>query len=165
MKPAVCLYNGFFERLKKVRTMLWVKAFHVISMVTWFAGLFYLPRLYVYHAMSDDAPSIARFKIMERKLFWGIMTPSALFTVGLGLALWLHYGIGRGGEGVTGQGWMHAKLGIVALLVIYHIYLGYLLKQFKYDLNTHSHVFYRWINELPVLALFAAVILVIVKPF
>jgi putative membrane protein len=137
--------------------MLWVKSFHIIFMVTWFAGLFYLPRLFVYHALSDDAPSIARFKIMERKLFYGIMTPGGIITIALGLWLWLGYGI-------TG-GWLMAKLALVAVLVVYHLYCGKLLLDFKHDRNAHSHVWYRWFNELPVLILIAVVILVVVKPF
>ena len=137
--------------------MLWVKSFHIIFMVTWFAGLFYLPRLFVYHALSDDAVSIARFKIMERKLFYGIMTPGGIITIALGLWLWLGYGI-------TG-GWLMAKLALVAVLVVYHLYCGKLLLDFKHERNTHSHVWYRWFNELPVLILIAVVILVVVKPF
>lgn len=137
--------------------MLWVKSFHVIFMVTWFAGLFYLPRLFVYHAMSEDPTSIERFKVMERKLFYGIMTPGALITVVLGLWLWLGYGF-------TG-GWMHAKFALVLVLIAYHAYCGKLLVDFKHDRNTRSHVFYRWFNEFPVILLIAIVVLVIVKPF
>ena len=137
--------------------MLWIKAWHIIFMVTWFAGLFYLPRLFVYHAMSDDKASNERFKIMERKLFYGIMTPGAVLTVGFGLWLMLGYGF-------TG-GWLHAKLALVAALVIYHLYCGKLVSDFKHDRNRHSHIYYRWFNEAPVLALIAIVILVEVKPF
>jgi len=137
--------------------MLWIKAFHIIFMVTWFAGLFYLPRLFVYHAMSDDAPSIDRFKIMERKLFFGIMTPGAIFTIAFGVWLWRAYGFSGG--------WLHAKLALVLLLVIYHVYCGKLLLDFRHDRNQHGHVFYRWLNEAPVLVLVAIVILVVVKPF
>jgi putative membrane protein len=137
--------------------MLWIKSFHIIFMVTWFAGLFYLPRLFVYHALSDDAASIARFKIMERKLFYGIMTPGGMITIALGLWLWLGYGISGG--------WLMAKLTLVAILVVYHFYCGKLLLDFKHDRNTHSHVWYRWFNELPVLILIAVIILVVVKPF
>ncbi len=137
--------------------MLWIKALHISFMVTWFAALFYLPRLFVYHAMSDDAVSIERFKIMERKLFFGIMTPGALFTVVFGTWLWLGYGFSGG--------WLHAKLGLVAVLLAYHVYCGKLLIDFKHDRNRHSHVFYRWLNEFPVVLLFAVVILVVVKPF
>jgi putative membrane protein len=137
--------------------MLWIKAWHIIFMVTWFAGLFYLPRLYVYHAMSDDEASNTRFKIMERKLFYGIMTPGAVLTIGFGL--WLMV------QGGFSGGWLHAKLSLVLLLVIYHIYCGKLLIDFKHDRNQHSHVFYRWLNEAPVLALIGIIILVVVKPF
>lgn len=137
--------------------MEWIKAWHIIFMVTWFAGLFYLPRLFVYHAMAEDAPSHARFKIMERKLYFGIMTPGAVLTIGFGLWLMLGYGF----QG----GWLHAKLALVLLLVLYHLYCGKLLADFKHDRNKHSHVFYRWLNEAPVLALIAIVILVEVKPF
>jgi len=137
--------------------MLWIKALHISFMVTWFAALFYLPRLFVYHAMSDDAVSIERFKIMERKLFFGIMTPGALFTIIFGVWLWLGYGFSGG--------WLTAKLALVAVLLAYHVYCGKLLVDFKHDRNRHGHVFYRWLNEFPVVLLFAVVILVVVKPF
>ena len=137
--------------------MLWLKAFHVVFMVTWFAGLFYLPRLFVYHAMSDDAASLARFKVMERKLYYGIMTPGAVLTVGTGLGLWLVYGISGG--------WLHAKLAVVATLIAYHLWCGRLVGIFRQDENRRSHVWYRWFNEVPVLMLIAIVVLVIVKPF
>jgi protoporphyrinogen IX oxidase len=136
--------------------MLWVKSFHIIFVVAWFAGLFYLPRLYVYHAATSDLLGIERFKVMERKLYYGIMTPSAVLTVALGLWLWLGYGI-------TG-GWLHAKLVLVLMLIAYHLYCGRLLADFKHDRNRHSHVYYRWFNEIPVLILIAVVILVVVKP-
>ena len=126
-------------------------------MVTWFGGLFYLPRLFVYHAMSSDATSIERFKIMERKLYFGIMAPGATLTIIFGLWLWLGYGISGG--------WMRAKLLLVLILVIYHLYCGKLLKDFEHDRNRYSHVFYRWFNEFPVLILFAVIVLVVVKPF
>ena len=138
----------------------WLLAMHVIFMVTWFAGLFYLPRLFVYHALSDDQISIARFKLMERKLFWGITTPGGIVTVGLGLWMlipqWQIY---------AHMGWMHAKLALVAILIVYHVYCGKLLLDFKQDRNGHGHVFYRWLNEFPVLILVVVVVLVIVKPF
>lgn len=140
--------------------MLWVKAFHIIFMVTWFGAIFYLPRLFVYHTMATDEVSIARFKIMERKLFWGIMTPGAVLTIVFGL--WTLF---YNPSFYLSQAWMHAKLGLVALLIIYHIYLGFLLRRFKNDQNKHGHVYYRIINELPVLLLAAIVILVVVKPF
>lgn len=139
----------------------WVKAFHVIFMVTWFAGLFYLPRLYVYHAMTEDAPGIARFKIMERKLYRGIMTPGGLLTLASGV--WLV--AMRGAEWFAHAGWLHVKLGLVASLVAYHIYLGRLLVRFASDANRRGHVFYRWLNEAPVLVLVGAVLLVILQPF
>ena len=137
--------------------MLWIKSFHIIFMITWFAGLFYLPRLFVYHATSRDEISNERFKIMERKLFYGIMTPGALITIGLGLWLWLGYGFSGG--------WLNAKITLVAILAAYHIYCGKLLLDFKHDRNQHSHKFYRWLNEFPVLILVAIIILVEVKPF
>ncbi len=134
-----------------------IKAWHIIFMVTWFAALFYLPRLFVYHAMSDDKISQERFKIMERKLFFGIMTPGGIITIALGLWLWLGYGFSGG--------WLHAKVTLVGALVIYHIYCGKLLLDFKHDRNKHSHVFYRWFNEAPVFALIVIIILVELKPF
>jgi putative membrane protein len=137
--------------------MLWVKSFHIVFVVAWFAGLFYLPRLFVYHALTTDSAGIERFKIMERKLYYGIMTPSAVLAVVLGLWLWLGYGI-------TGA-WLHAKLALVILLIAYHGYCGRLLSDFKRDRNRHGHVYYRWFNEVPVLILIAVVILVVVKPW
>jgi putative membrane protein len=133
-----------------------VKALHLIFMVTWFAGLFYLPRLFVYHAMTTDAPGLERFKVMERKLFFGIMTPGAVLTIAFGLWLWLGYGI-------SGT-WLYAKLALVALLVGYHVYCGKLMVDFKHDRNRHSHTFYRWLNELPVLILIGAILLAVIKP-
>jgi putative membrane protein len=136
--------------------MLWVKVFHIVFMVTWFAGLFYLPRLFVYHAMAADAVGIERFKVMERKLYYGIMTPGAVLTIVLGLWLWLGFGIGGA--------WMHAKAALVLVLIAYHLYCGKLLADFKRDRNRHGHVFYRWFNEAPVLLLIAIVVLVVIKP-
>ncbi len=136
--------------------MLWVKAFHIIFVVSWFAGLFYLPRLFVNHAMVTDAATSERLKLMERKLY-RFMTPLAVLALVFGLWLWLGYGI-------TG-GWLHAKLALVAGLVVYHLYCGKLVKDFALDRNRRSHVFYRWFNEVPVLILTAVVILVVVKPF
>ena len=140
--------------------MLWVKSLHIIFMVTWFAGLFYLPRLFVYHTMSNDLPSIERFKIMERKLYYGIMTPGAILTIIFGMWLWLGYGI----SGIAGSWWLHAKLSLVVVLIAYHYYCGRLLNDFKLDRNQHGHVYYRWFNEIPVIILIAVVILVVVKP-
>lgn len=135
--------------------MLWFKALHIIFVTSWFAGLFYLPRLFVNHAMVEGA-SAERLALMERKLY-RFMTPLAVLALGFGLWLWLGYGI-------TG-GWMYAKLGLVALLIAYHLYCGKLLQDFELGRNTHSHIWYRWFNEIPVLALGAVVILVVVKPF
>jgi protoporphyrinogen IX oxidase len=141
--------------------MSWVKAFHVIAMVTWFAGLFYLPRLFVYHAMCDDAAGRERFKVMERKLFNGIMTPSAVVTVALGLWLLFAYAW----ETWSAMKWLHVKLLLAVVLVVYHIWCWRLLVMFREDRNRHSHVYFRWFNEFPVLLLVAMVVLVVVKPF
>ena len=137
-----------------------VKTLHVVFMVSWFAGIFYLPRLFVYHALAsaDDRVGLERFKTMERKLFFGIMTPSAALTVVFGLWLWLGYGL-------TG-GWLHAKLALVIVLIAFHVYLGLLMRAFAQDRNRHGHVFYRWINEIPALPLLVVIVwLVIAKPF
>jgi len=137
-----------------------VKSLHIIFMVTWYAGLFYLPRLFVYHALApaDDRVGIERFKTMERKLYFGIMAPGAVLTIVFGLWLWL-------GFGVTG-GWMHAKAALVAVLVLLHAYLGVLLRDFARDRNRHGHVFYRWLNEIPALPLLVVIVwLVVAKPF
>lgn len=139
--------------------MLWIKAFHIITMVAWFAGLFYLPRLFVYHAQADDAISLARFQVMESRLYNVIMTPAALMTTILGLWL-LSYSI----SGFMQAGWMHAKLALVVTLWGYHLYCGCLLRRFRQGSNTHNHTFYRWFNEFPTLLLVSIVILVVVKP-
>lgn len=141
--------------------MEWVKSFHLIFMVTWFAAMFYLPRLFVYHAQCEDTAGRERFKIMERKLYRGIMTPSAILTLVFGLWLLLFYS----GEQIAQMGWLHAKLTLVVLLFAYHGICGRMLREFREDTNTRSHVFYRWFNELPVLALVAIIILAVVKPF
>jgi putative membrane protein len=140
--------------------MLWIKAFHIIFMVTWFSGLFYLPRLFVYHSLATDRVGMDRFKIMERKLYFGIATPGALFTLILGL--WL---ISFNPHGYMQMRWLHLKLGLVFLTILYHGYLGKLLFDFRSDRNKHGHVFYRILNEIPVIFLIAIVILVVVKPF
>ena len=140
--------------------MLILKTLHVVFVVAWYAGLFYLPRLYVYHAQApaDDRIGRERFKIMERKLYFGIMTPGAVLAVVFGLWLWLGYGIGGG--------WLHAKLALVAVLVAFHCYLGALLRAFRDERNRHGHVFYRWLNEIPALPILVAVVyLVVAKPF
>jgi len=137
-----------------------VKSAHVVFMVTWFAGLFYLPRLFVYHAMAapHDRVGIERFKVMERKLYFGIMTPGAVLTVVFGLWMWLGYG-------VTG-GWLPAKVALVLVLIAFHVYLGALVRAFAADRNRHGHVYYRWLNEIPALPILVAVVyLVIAKPF
>lgn len=136
--------------------MLWIKSLHLIFVTSWFAGLFYLPRLFVNHAMVDDAATAGRLLLMEQKLY-RFMTPLAVLALGFGIWLWLGYGI-------TG-GWLHAKLALVAVLIGYHYYCGRLLQDFAQGRNRHSHVWYRWFNELPVLILFAVVPLAIVKPF
>ena len=141
--------------------MLWLKALHLIFMVTWFAGLFYLPRLFVYHAMSDDAISNERFNVMERKLFFGIMTPGMIATFLFGIWMLVVYDWAV----YANAGWLHAKLALLALTLVYH-YACYLwLLDFKHDRNRRSHVFYRWMNEVPVLFLVGIVILAVVKPF
>jgi putative membrane protein len=136
--------------------MLWIKAFHIIFVVSWFAGLFYLPRIFVNHAMATEPSEIARLKLMEHKLY-RFVTPIAVLALFFGLWLWLGYGI-------TGS-WLYAKLILVLVLIAYHFYCGVMVKQFAADKNTRGHVFYRWFNEIPVLVLMAVVILVTVKPF
>lgn len=140
--------------------MLWLKAWHLIAVVSWFAGLFYLPRLFVYHAMAEDEASRERFKIMERKLYRGIMWPSMVVAVVLGSWMlvqnWGYY---------RTQGWMHAKLALAILLIAYHFLCGKFLRDLRDGRDTRSHVFYRIFNELPVLGLVGIVILVIVRPF
>lgn len=136
--------------------MLWVKAFHIIFVTSWFAGLFYLPRIYVNLAMEQDPQAHARLILMANKLY-RFMQPLMLLALAFGIWLWLGYGF-------TGC-WLHAKLALVVLLIGYHHYCGRLLKQFKARQNRHSHVWFRWFNEIPVLILFAVVILVVIKPF
>ncbi|MEX0607461.1 MAG: protoporphyrinogen oxidase HemJ [Halofilum sp. (in: g-proteobacteria)] len=141
--------------------MLWLKAFHVIFMVTWFAGLFYLPRLFVYHAMIEsDEPGHRRLCTMERKLFWGIMTPGAVLTALFGVALMIGYG-----GAVAYWGWLHAKLALVLLLIVFHVWCGVLVSDFAANRNRHDHVWYRWFNEVPTVLLIAIVILAVVRPF
>ncbi len=137
--------------------MLWLKALHIIFMVTWFAGLFYLPRLFVYHAMAIDQTSLDRFKVMERKLFYGIMTPGLILTLIFGVSMMVI-------NDYSGQLWLNIKLGLITVLIVYHIYCGKLLIDFKRDKNTRSHVFYRWFNEFPVLILFAIIFLAVLRP-
>ncbi len=136
--------------------MLWIKALHIIFVTSWFAGLFYLPRLFVNHAMVTDAATAERLTLMERKLY-RFMLPLAVLALGFGFWLMLGYGF-KGG-------WLHAKLSLVMLLAAYHWYCGKLLKAFAQNQNKHSHVWYRWFNEVPVILLLVIVILVVVKPF
>lgn len=138
--------------------VLWLKALHIIFMVTWFAGLFYLPRLFVYHAMTEDESTRAQFRIMERKLYYGIMNPGGALTVLFGIWLWIGYGIGDQSL------WLQLKVGLVIVLVGYHVWCGRLVKRFQKEANVHSHIFYRWFNEFPVLILVGAVLLVVLKP-
>lgn len=140
--------------------MLWVKALHIIFVITWMAAIFYLPRLFVYHVQAlneGDTRGSERFKIMERKLFNGIMTPGAVLSIVFGLWLWLGYGISGG--------WLHAKLTLVLLLIVFHGLCWSHLRAFRDDRNTHSERYFRIINELPVFLLFGIVIFVVVKPF
>ena len=141
--------------------MLWYKALHLIFMATWFSGLFYLPRLFVYHAMSDDKISIDRFKVMEKKLFYGIATPGGLLTIIFGFCLLVSNGM----TSYSGQLWLSLKMILIAVLVLYHIYCFSLLQDFKYDRNKHTHIWYRWFNEVPVLILVGIVLLAVIKPF
>jgi putative membrane protein len=140
--------------------MLWIKALHIVFVVSWFAGLFYLPRILVNLAMENDAAAKARLLLMARKLY-RFMTMLAVPALLFGLAMWLYYGVGKG----PGNGWLHAKLFLVILLIGYHHACGSLLKKFERGENRRSHTWFRWFNEVPVLILLAIVILVVVKPF
>lgn len=139
--------------------MRWILALHIISVVCWFAGLFYLPRLYVYHTQAEDKISIERFKIMEWRLYYAITTPAAVATIISGM--WL---LGFNLAAYHSAGWMHIKLLLVLILIIYHIFCGIMLNAFKHDNNIHSEKFYRIFNEVPTLLLIAIVILVVVQP-
>lgn len=139
---------------------MWLKAWHLIFMVTWFAGIFYLPRLFVYHAMTEDEAGNERFKIMERKLYY-FTFPWMLLTLLFGF--WMLYDYAWAAFG--GMLWLHIKLSLIALLVAYHLYCGKLMRDFAADRNRHSHTWYRWFNEGPVLVLFAVVLLASLKPF
>jgi putative membrane protein len=136
--------------------MLWVKTFHLLFVISWFAGLFYMPRILVNLAMEDNETSYARLLLMARKLY-RFMTLLAVPALVFGLWLWLGYGISGG--------WLHAKLVLVVVLIGYHHACGSLLKKFEQKRNTRSHVWFRWFNEVPVLVLFATLILVVLKPF
>lgn len=133
-----------------------IKALHIILVTSWFAGLFYLPRLFVNHAMVSDKATLERLALMEHKLY-RFMTPLGILAVGLGM--WLWFGFGFSG------GWLHLKTALVTFLIVYHLYCGRLMRAFAEGRNTRSHVWYRFFNEIPVLVLFACVFLVVLKPF
>lgn len=136
--------------------MLWIKALHIVFVTSWFAGLFYLPRIFVNLAMEQDTQAYDRLLLMSGKLY-RFMQPLMYAALGFGLWLWFAYGI---------QGaWLHAKLTLVGVLIAYHFYCGKLIQIFAQRQNLHTHIWFRWFNELPVLILFAVVILVVVKPF
>jgi protoporphyrinogen IX oxidase len=137
--------------------MLWIKSLHVIFVVSWFAGLFYLPRLFVYHAQAEDEPSRDRFKVMERRLYRGIMTPAMILTIASGLWLWLAFGFAGA--------WLYTKVFLVVLLVAYHFWMRRLMRDFALERNKRDHKFYRWVNEVPTVLLVAVVVLAVVKPF
>ena len=140
--------------------MLWVKALHIVFVASWFAGLFYLPRIFVNLAQETHPVATERLVLMARKLY-RFMTILAVPAIAFGVWLWMGYGVGRG----PGNGWMHAKLLIVVLLLGYHHACGSLLKKFEMGHNRRSHVWFRWFNEVPVLMMLGAVILVVLKPF
>ena len=140
--------------------MLWIKSLHLLFIISWFAGLFYLPRIFVNLADCSDATTTTRLLLMARKLY-RFTTILAIPAVIFGVILWMVYGIGRG----PGNGWMHAKLALVLLVIGYHHACGSMLKKFENGRNTRSHVWFRWFNEVPVVLLLAIIVLVIVKPF
>ncbi|PLX61307.1 CopD family protein [Sedimenticola selenatireducens] len=139
---------------------MWLKAWHLVFMVTWFAGVFYLPRLFVYHAMTDDEAGNERFKVMERKLYY-FTTPWMILTLLFGFWMLYDYAWAAFGKML----WLHIKLLLIGVLVAYHLYCGKLVREFAEDRNSHSHVWYRWFNEVPVVILFAVVLLAVLKPF
>jgi putative membrane protein len=140
--------------------MLWIKSLHLVFVISWFAGLFYLPRILVNLAEETDATATERLILMARRLY-RFMSLLAVPAVAFGLWLWLVYGIGKG----PGNGWLHAKLLLVLLVIGYHHACGSLLKKFEHGRNTRSAKWLRWFNEVPVLLLLLIVVLVIVKPF
>ncbi|MEE9255032.1 MAG: CopD family protein [Pseudomonadales bacterium] len=137
----------------------WLKALHLIGVISWFAGIFYLPRLFVYHAMAQDTISIERFKLMERRLFRAIMTPAAVVAVAFGIWLfalnWSYY---------LSVVWFPLKLLLVSVLIAYHVYCGFIIRRFQRDENLRGHVFFRWFNEFPIIILVVVVVLVVVRP-
>jgi putative membrane protein len=140
--------------------MMMLKAWHIIAMVAWFAGLFYLPRLFVYHAASTDDISLARFKIMERRLYYGITWPAGLLTTVFGISV-MTYNFTY----YINAGWMQAKIALVVVLWVYHLTCGHFVKQFKKNNNNNTHTFFRVFNEMPTVLLIAIVLLVVIKPF
>lgn len=140
--------------------MLWVKSFHLLFVISWFSGLFYLPRIFVNLADETGPAATERLLLMARRLY-RFMTILSIPAVLLGLWLWLGYGIGKG----AGNGWLHAKLALVILVIGYHHACGSLLKKFETNRNTRSQKWYRWFNEVPVILLLAIILLVVVKPF
>jgi len=138
--------------------LLWLKAFHIVFVVTWFAGLFYLPRLFVYHTAATDPVSLERFAVMERKLF-GIMTFGALLAIAFGLSMIVT------APAYLQAGWLHVKLTLVAALIAYHIWCRHLMVKLQQGRNAHSQRWYRFFNEVPALLLIGIVVLAVVKPF
>ena len=139
--------------------MLWIKSFHLIAVVTWFVGLFSLPRLFAYHAIADDAPSIERFKVMERKLYYGVMAPGAVAAIFFGGWLAMNFGLG------PARYWLLAKLALVVALIIYHLYCGMLLDDFAHDRSPPPQTWFRWFSQVPLLLVAGAVLLAVMKPF
>ena len=137
--------------------MLWLKSFHLIFMVTWFAGLFYVPRLFVYHSMAKDNQSKERFITMERRLLYGITTPGGILTIATGLWLWTVYDISGG--------WIYIKSLLVLLLALYQVWCGIIAQEFKQNRNTRTSTFFRWFNEFPTIILISTVLLSVLKPF
>ena len=144
--------------------MLWLKSFHIVVVVSWYAGLVYLPRIFVNLVLSADTATTERLLLMARRLY-RFTTMLAVVGVALGLDLWLHYGIGKTSEGFSAAGWLQAKLALVVLFIGYHHACGSLLKKFEHNANKHSETWYRVFNEIPALLLLGIVILVVVKPF
>jgi len=140
--------------------MLWLKSLHLFFMVAWFAGLFYLPRIFVNHAMIDDQATSEQFKLMERKLY-RFITPWMILTIVFGIWMLVDYAWAA----YSSMGWLHVKLVLIAGLVGYHFWCGHIVKQFAGDTNSRSHVWYRWFNEIPVFFLLAIVLLAGLKPF
>ena len=139
---------------------LWLKAFHIISVITWFAGIFYLPRLFVYHAACEDEISSEHFKIMERKLYRLIMTPSMVITLTLGFGM-----LAMAWQGLSVQSWIWIKIALVGLLVVYHLHCGWIINAFATNTQYRSEKFFRIYNELPVLILIPVILLVVLQPF